>query len=292
VTATDDRIVTDFAAPNPEEVGTNYDEFADFYRMIASDISFHIGMWSRSGQRERVSTVFDLSNGAQERVIEHCMETLGLKANEHLLDIGCGAGAAAIRMAQQSGGRATGINVSKGQLAQATERAHSAGIADRVSFEYGNAMDLEFADRSFDAAMAIDVFAHLSDRQRGFDEAFRVLRPGGHFLMSEFTVRGTAPEEQLTAYLQTFQAMPPIAPAKSIELATAAGFELVQAERMTQDVALSTEVMAFLFADRHEEILARYGSEVLAQLDYVMPLIRSYMRDHLGYYYFLLQKPL
>lgn len=118
-----------------------------------------------------------------------------------------------------------------------------------------------------------------------------MLKPGGLYLMSEFTVRGTPPQDQLTAYLETFSAMPPITATKSLELASASGFELVKAERMTKDVALSTEVIYFLYADRRDKIVELYGEEVVAGLDYVMPLVRSYMRDHLGYYYFLLQKP-
>lgn len=292
MTATDDTVVNGFTAPDPEDVGTSYDEFEDFYKLVASDISFHIGMWSRPGALDPASTVFELSNMAQERVVEHLIETLGLKAGQHLLDIGCGAGAPAVEIARRSRGRVTGINVSKTQLDSATERAKAADISDRVTFQYGNAMALDFADESFDAALAIDLFPHLSDRQKGFDEAFRVLRPGSPFLISEFTVRGTPPEDQLSAYLQTFQTMPPITPTKSIEQAAAAGFELVKAERVTRDVALTTEVILFLYGDRREEIVDRYGPDVVAELDYAMPLVRSYMRDHLGYYYFLLQKPL
>jgi cyclopropane fatty-acyl-phospholipid synthase-like methyltransferase len=290
VTATEDHTVSGFTPPNPDDIGINYDEFADFYALINSDISFHIGMWSGTAAHEPAS-VHELADRAQVRVVEHCIETLGLTETDHLLDIGCGAGAPAIQIARHSGGRATGINVSKGQLAEATQRADAAGIADRVTFQYGNAMELDFADESFDAALAIDLFPHLSDRQQAFNEAFRVLKPGGTLLLSEFTLRGTPPEEQFSAYLQTFQAMPPIAPETSIGLAANAGFELVRAERMTKDVALSTEVMFFLYHDRHDAITERYGPEAVAELDYVMPLIRAYMRDHLGYYYFLLQKP-
>lgn len=158
------------------------------------------------------------------------IETLGLRAGEHLLDIGCGTGLPAVRIAQRSGGRVTGINVSQLHLARSEETARSEGVSDRVSFRYGNAMALDFPDESFDAAMSIDVYAHLSDRQQAFHETARVLRPGGHFMMSEFTIRGTGTpsKEGLAAYLQVWRNMPPTTPAQTIDMAANAGFELDQ----------------------------------------------------------------
>jgi cyclopropane fatty-acyl-phospholipid synthase-like methyltransferase len=291
VTATSDQVVGGFTAPSPEDIGTNYDQFGDLYGLTVGDIGIHVGMWSRPGEREPASTLGDLANRAQERQTEYHVETLGLKAGEHLLDIGCGTGLPAVRMAQHSGGRVTGITVSRSQIVKAAETAKSAGISDRVSFRYGNAMALDFADESFDAAMAIDVYAHLSDRQQAFHETARILRPGGHFMMSEFTARGTPPEDQLAAYLQTWCNMPPITPAQTIEMAATAGFELIKAESMTQSCAFSGELMGFLYADRHDEIIDRYGPELVAQMDQLMPLVRSFIRNYLGYYLFLLRKP-
>jgi len=291
VTATHDRTVDGFTAPSPEDVGATYDQFGDLYGLTIGDIGVHIGMWSRPGEREPASTLSDLANRAQERQTEYHIETLGLKAGEHLLDIGCGTGLPAVRMAQHSGGRVTGISVSRAQIAKATETARSASISDRVTFRYGDAMALDFADESFDAAMAIDVYAHLSDRQQAFQEAARVLRPGAHFMMSEFTLRGTPTEQQLAAYLQTWCCMPPTTPAKTMEMAAAAGLELVRAENMTQSNSFTGELMGFLYADRHDEIVDRYGPELVAQIDKVLPLVSSFTRDHLGYYLFLLRKP-
>lgn len=291
MTATSDPVVSDFTPPTPEDVGTNYDQFGDLYALTVGDIGLHIGMWTRPGEREPASTLSDLANRAQERMTEYHIETLGLKAGEHLLDIGCGTGVPAVRMAQHSGGRVTGITVSRSQIVKATETAQSAGISDRVSFRYGNAMALDFADESFDAAMAIDVYAHLSDRQQAFHETARVLRPGGHFMMSEFTIRGTPPQQQMAAYLQTWRNMPPITPAQTIEMAATAGFELVRAESMTQNCAFSGEMMGLNYADRHDEIIDRYGPELVAQMDQLVPLMRSFIRDHVGHYLFLLRKP-
>jgi len=292
VTSTRDQVDGGFTPPSPEDIGINYDQLIDLHALIASDISLHIGMWTKPGEREPASTLPELSNRAQVAQTDYHLEALGLKANEHLLDIGCGAGSPAIRIAQQSGGRVTGINVSQGQLAKATERAQAANISDRVSFQYGDAMALDFADESFDAAMSIEVFPHLSDRQQGFTEAARVLRPGGHFLVSDFTLRGAPSEDLLAAYQHTWDATCPITPAKMMELAAAAGFELVKAESMTQNTIFSGEVMGLLYADRHDEIIDRYGADVVAEFDQVMPMVRTFFRDHLASYLFLLRKPL
>jgi cyclopropane fatty-acyl-phospholipid synthase-like methyltransferase len=291
MTATSDGMTDSWTAPTPEDIGANYDQFTDLYGLTAGDVGLHIGMWSLPGEREPASSLSDLANRAQERQTEYHIETLGLKAGEHLLDIGCGTGLPAVRMAQRSGGRVTGINVSREHLTRAEETARSEGVSDRVSFRYGNAMALDFPDESFDAAMSIDVYDHLSDRQKAFHETARVLRPGGHFMMSEFTLRGTPSEEELAAYRQVWCCMPPTTPAQTMEMAANAGFELVKAENMSQNCAFSGELMGLLYNDRHDEIVERYGPELVAQMDSTVPLMRTFIHDHLGYYLFLLRKP-
>src|SRR5215468_206163 len=118
MTATSDEMI-DLTLPTPEEIGTNYDQFTDLYGLTVGDIGLHVGMWSQPGEREPASTLGDLANRAQERQTEHHIQILGLKADEHLLDIGCGTGLPAVRMAQHSGGRVTGINVSQLHLTRA-----------------------------------------------------------------------------------------------------------------------------------------------------------------------------
>ncbi|MGI5238895.1 methyltransferase domain-containing protein [Dactylosporangium sp. CA-139066] len=277
--------------PNPEEVGVVYDQFADFHALTASDVSLHMSMWTLPGERRPASTLLELSNLNQEKTIAYHIKTLGLKAGEHLLDIGCRSGVPAIRIAQHSGAQVTGIDVSHTQIAKAVELAKAGGVADRATFTYGDAMALEFADESFDAALSLEVFCHLSDRQKGYDEAFRVLKPGGVFLVSDFTLRGTPSDELMTAYQHTWHTMPPITPAIMMELAANAGFELLRVEDMTQNCAFIGSLMAYLYSDNHDKIVERYGAELVAEFDPVMPLIRRFFNDHLGSYLFLLQKP-
>ncbi|TCO54052.1 class I SAM-dependent methyltransferase [Actinocrispum wychmicini] len=277
--------------PNPQDVGIAYDQFADLHSLIASDVSLHMSMFTLPGERRPATTLLELANLTQEKTIAYHINTLGLKANEHLLDIGCRSGVPAIRFAQQTGAQVTGIDVSNSQIAKAVELAKEGGVADRTAFSYGDAMAMEFADESFDAALSLEVFCHLSDRQKGYDEAFRVLRPGSQFLVSDFVLRGTPSAEQMSAYQQTWHTVYPTTPAKIMELAANAGFELTKVEDMTQNVAFIGELMGHLYARNKDQIVEAYGAELVAGFDPVMPLIRDFFHDHLGSYLFLLRKP-
>ncbi|CCH27563.1 methyltransferase domain-containing protein [Actinosynnema sp. NPDC047251] len=279
------------AAPSPEEVGAAYDEFGDLYALTIGDVGLHIGLWSRPGERAPAATLTDLANRAQERQTDHHLERLALTADDHLLDIGCGNGQPAVRIAERSGVRVTGITVSREQIALAGAAARAAGLADRVGFDHGNVLDLGFADESFDAALAIEVFPHLADRQRAFRETARVLRPGGHFLVSDFTARGTPPPDQVDAFRQTWLCPLPTTPAKVLEMADAAGLELVEVENQTQNLSFSGDLMELLYTQRKDAIVDRYGVELFDRMAPVVRLACAYTRDHLGYYLFLFRKP-
>lgn len=291
MTTTDNLGGDEFVAPTPEEIGANYDRFGDLFGLTVGDVGLHVGMWTQPGESAPAATLHDLANRAQERQTEYLLATLPLKPGGHLLDVGSGTGLPAIRFADHSGGRVTSITPSRTQVDNASELARSMGFADRVTFQLGDVMALDFPDESFDAALAIDVFAHLSDRQRGFDEVARTLRPGGHFMMSEFTVRGTPAPEELAAYTRTWCCVPPITPARTMELAATSGFELVKVDSMVQNCAFNGEMMSLLYAQKHDDIVTRYGAELVAEMDKVIPVVGSFIQHHLGSYLFLFRKP-
>ncbi|WP_238846456.1 class I SAM-dependent methyltransferase [Nocardia terpenica] len=214
-----------------------------------------------------------------------------MEPGQHLLDIGCGTGGPAIALARGSGGSVTGITVSHSQVTQAAERARAAGMSDRVDFRYGDVNSLEFADESFDAAMAIDSFAHLLDQRRAFGEVSRVLRPGARFMLSQFTQRGAAPRELIASFTEIWCTPPPLQFTDAVSLPLATGFEVLRIEDMTQNCVMTSEVMSVQFVDNYDRIAQRYGTDAVAAMTKEIPRFRQYTHDHLSYHLFLLRKP-
>ncbi|MGW7080311.1 SAM-dependent methyltransferase [Streptomyces sp. NPDC054866] len=282
-------------APTPEEVGAKYDQFGDMLAMMLGSTALHIGMYAPHGESPSATTLIAMADLAQDRQTEFLVDTIDLAPHEHLLDIGCGTGGPAVRLAERTGARVTGINVSKSQLARCQDRltaqGAAPGLAERVDFAYGNAMQLEYADAAFDAAWSIDCIPHLSDRPAGLREALRVLRPGGRFLFTEFALRGSPTDEEVAAFTRMWSC-PPLTPfATLIGELQQAGFRVESVRDMTANAALCGEVMCVLYEDRRGEIEERFGKEPLAYTDPLMAPYRSFCRNHMDYYLLVVRSP-
>lgn len=73
---------------------------------------------------------------AQYKKIDRLIDQLELKADDHVLEIGCGWGAAAIRAVQRSGCKWTGITISKEQLEWGQKKVVEAGLEGRIELKF------------------------------------------------------------------------------------------------------------------------------------------------------------
>ncbi|HVC92584.1 MAG TPA: class I SAM-dependent methyltransferase [Pirellulales bacterium] len=96
-----------------------------------------------------------------------------------VLDIGCGAGYHVRHFARRAA-RVVAIDVDPVTLHLARRRVRSS----RVTFLRYDGSELPFADASFDTVSMLDVLEHVADRESLVSEIFRVLRPGGHWIVS------------------------------------------------------------------------------------------------------------
>lgn len=106
---------------------------------------------------------------------------MGLRPGARLLDIGSGVGGPARFAANDAGADVTGIDLTQSYVDIATSLSTRTGMGDKTHFVQGSALDMPFADASFDAAMILHVGMNLPDKKKLMSEAARVLEPGGVF---------------------------------------------------------------------------------------------------------------
>lgn len=113
------------------------------------------------------------------RIVRLCIE---LEARE-ILDIACGTGAQC-RMLGAAGVRATGLDLAEVMIASARRRG---GI--NTDYVLGSATELPFADAGFDACLLLLALHEHQENERTvmLEEALRVLRPGGHLILADFS---------------------------------------------------------------------------------------------------------
>ena len=136
----------------------------------------------------------ELLRAATDEVVELLRQARLLGADRDVLDIGCGIGRFEAALAGEVRS-AVGIDISAAMIAAA--RTRCAGLAN-VSFARCSGRDLSlFGDASFDLVLAVDAFPYLVQSGMALaathvGEAARVLRPGGHLLILNFSYRGDA----------------------------------------------------------------------------------------------------
>jgi len=120
------------------------------------------------------------------------LEWLELSPGNALLDVGCGAGGPALRIAANTGCSVVGIDVHEQAVTTARSLAAQRGLANRTDFRVTDATGrLPFADASFDAITCIDAINHFPDRLRVLAEWARLLKLGGRLLFTDpITVTG------------------------------------------------------------------------------------------------------
>jgi len=119
---------------------------------------------------------FGMDKGWRRRTVK----ALALGAKPHVLDLATGTGDLAIEIARRvPGSTVIGIDPSSQMLAIAEKKVAKRGLAERVTFQVGDAQALPLANCSVDAATIAFGIRNVPDRVKGLRELARVVRPGG-----------------------------------------------------------------------------------------------------------------
>jgi len=118
-------------------------------------------------------------------------ETKNLAAMSHIkngdlvLDIGSGLGGPARTLADEYGCVVTGIDLTEEYCRTASILSQKVGLGDKTNFQVGDALDLKFADYTFDIVWMQHVGVNIEDKKKLYSEIYRVLKPGGKFMFHE-----------------------------------------------------------------------------------------------------------
>jgi ubiquinone/menaquinone biosynthesis C-methylase UbiE len=117
-----------------------------------------------------------------------------LTASHEVLDVGCGLGGTARHLAHQYDCRVTGIDITEEYVSVGEKLTELVCLHDRVLHQQGSALDLPYADGSFDVVCTEHAQMNIQDKKRFYCEIARVLKPGGRFLFHDiFRGTGDAP---------------------------------------------------------------------------------------------------
>lgn len=165
------------AAPTAEQVGEHYDGLASVPSILGFGDNLHFGFWEGPQDESDLAT-------AMTRLTDQVIGRLGVTAGDSVLDVGCGVGGPAVRVARAVGTTVTGITVSSQQVEYANAHAAAEGVGHQVSFRLADAAELPFPDATFDAVFALESILHM-DRPTVLSQIARVLRPGGRLVITD-----------------------------------------------------------------------------------------------------------
>jgi ubiquinone/menaquinone biosynthesis C-methylase UbiE len=166
----------------PEAVASHYGRGGLLERLL--------GALTEAGKDVEHLTIEDLApvdefHSRRRVATEELSRLLAPSAKDHVIDVGSGIGGPARYLAVTYGCRVSGVDLTAEFAATATELSRRAGLADRVDFRQGSALELPFGDAQFDLAWTQNVAMNIADRPRFYAEIRRVLKPGGRLAIQD-----------------------------------------------------------------------------------------------------------
>ena len=163
---------------------------------------------SSLGKKEQVTQMFDTISGNYDdlnRVIslgidvkwrKKVVALVAQKNPENILDIATGTGDLAILMTKTSAKKIVGLDLSVGMLEVGKKKIATQNLSDKIEMVVGDSENIPFPDNYFDAITVSFGIRNFETLEKGLAEIYRVLKPGGVFVILETSVPTKFPFKQ------------------------------------------------------------------------------------------------
>ncbi len=197
-----------------------------FYRLCWGGSDIHIGRYETG--RESVAD-------ASVTMTQRLLGLAGFQAGDRVLDLACGFGGTLVQLARL-GCHAAGMDISQTCVTQARRTLSEAALADSVSVTEGDFHDIDSAPGVWDGVVCQEAIIHSADRARVFSEAYRVLRAGGVFAVSDIMTSDGADPAMVAPAFERLGVKTFATPGDYAAMARAAGFFIEHSEENPSDI--------------------------------------------------------
>jgi demethylmenaquinone methyltransferase/2-methoxy-6-polyprenyl-1,4-benzoquinol methylase len=139
-----------------------------------------------------LAEILSMGQNGQWRSAMTSRVTGTVPADGVILDVASGTAGVALQLAERTGARVIGVDLTEQMLRQGQRRVAAAGKRDRITLAAGRAEQLPFPDASVDALTFTYLLRYVQDPQATLAELARVLKPGGVMASLEFCVPASA----------------------------------------------------------------------------------------------------
>jgi tocopherol O-methyltransferase len=247
-----------------DQIKEHYDSLALVYRAFWGD-HIHHGLFRDSESPAE----------AQVKMLSHCVEILGLRGEEDVLDVGCGHGGTLIYLAQLLGCKGTGLTISPKQATIANGNTAGASLQNRLSFAIGDADRFSFPAGAFNVVWVMESSEHFQDKAGFFRNVAHALRPGGKLLLAAWT--GSMDNSRVVAVARAFLC-PELWTRKQYELAIeSAGLNVACTEDLSANVMHTWEICRdrVAMAKPVLKLMPRAVQEFAVGMDLILEAYRS-----------------
>jgi cyclopropane fatty-acyl-phospholipid synthase-like methyltransferase len=251
-------VTTQLPRTTPAQVSDFYDVYTPLLRKYWDD-NFHFGYWLDDEDDSSIAV-------ATDRFTDVIIGKLPVGPGHRVLDVGCGIGKPAVRLARATGAAVVGISINQTQVDEAAALARAEGLGDRVTFQLANALDMPFEDGSFDAVLAFESIVHM-ERLPALEEMARVLKPGGHIALTDLV---KVDESENAAAAAGFATQALVRLGDYPDLAAAAGIEIDELLDVSAHTNRTYVAMKDGIERASEELRAQFGADVIKLLQVVM----------------------